>query len=71
MQHFNMRLTDVSLQIDGPLNKENLCEAPISKAVQMTSGDSVKTALLLELDISVSLINWSPKHYVLVLCTMN
>lgn len=62
MRHFNMHLTDVCLQIDGPLNKENLHEVPISKAVQMTSGDSVKTALLLELDISVSLINWSPKH---------
>lgn len=60
MRHFNMRLTDVCLQIDGPLNKENLHEVPISKAVQMTSGDSVKTALLLELDISVSLIHWSP-----------
>lgn len=42
------------LQINGPLDKENLYVVPIAKAVQMTSGDSVKTALLLELDISVS-----------------
>lgn len=28
---------------------------PISKAVQLTSGDAVKTALLLELEISVSM----------------
>ncbi|XP_074478706.1 methionine synthase reductase [Sebastes fasciatus] len=50
---------DVSLQeVDnmeqmvGPLNKETLHEVPISKAVQLTKGDSVKMALLLELDIS-------------------
>uniref|UniRef100_A0A7N6B3A6 Methionine synthase reductase n=1 Tax=Anabas testudineus TaxID=64144 RepID=A0A7N6B3A6_ANATE len=50
---------DVSLQcvhpteqIDGPLNKGTLHEVPISRAVQLTRGDSVKKALLLELDIS-------------------
>lgn len=50
---------DVSLQsvnsmeqIDGPLSKETLSEVSVSKAVQLTRGDSVKTALLLELDIS-------------------
>ncbi|XP_042366029.1 methionine synthase reductase isoform X2 [Plectropomus leopardus] len=50
---------DVSLQeVDaveqsvGPLNKESLHEVPISRAVQLSRGDSVKTALLLELDIS-------------------
>uniref|UniRef100_A0A3Q3VZL7 Methionine synthase reductase n=1 Tax=Mola mola TaxID=94237 RepID=A0A3Q3VZL7_MOLML len=42
----------VSIRIVGPFKKENLHEVPISKAVQMTRGDSVKTALLLELDIS-------------------
>ena len=36
------------------LNAEMLQEVPISKAVQFTRGDSVKIALLLELDISVS-----------------
>ncbi|XP_073343911.1 methionine synthase reductase isoform X2 [Pagrus major] len=50
---------DVSLQevdtmeeIIGPFNKETLHEVPIPRAVQLTRGDSVKTALLLELDIS-------------------
>ncbi|KAM4606184.1 methionine synthase reductase isoform 2-T3 [Polymixia lowei] len=49
---------DVSLHEDTidesnePLNKEALHEVPISRAVQLTRGDSVKTALLLELDIS-------------------
>uniref|UniRef100_A0A3B5LE30 Methionine synthase reductase n=1 Tax=Xiphophorus couchianus TaxID=32473 RepID=A0A3B5LE30_9TELE len=36
------------------LSKETCNEVPISKAVQLSKGDSVKTALLLELDISVS-----------------
>lgn len=39
----------------GPLNKEALHHVPISKAVQLTRGDAVKTALLLELEISVSM----------------
>ncbi|XP_041824892.1 methionine synthase reductase isoform X2 [Melanotaenia boesemani] len=43
---------DTVEQNDGPLNKETLHEVPISKAVQLSRGDSVKTALLLELDIS-------------------
>ncbi|KAF7661753.1 hypothetical protein LDENG_00253680 [Lucifuga dentata] len=49
---------EVSLQEDtveevfAPLNKETLYEMPISKAVQLSRGESVKTALLLELDIS-------------------
>ncbi|XP_029978818.1 methionine synthase reductase isoform X2 [Sphaeramia orbicularis] len=50
---------DVSLQEGdaveesfGPLNKKTLYEVPISKAVQLTRGDSVKTALLVELEIS-------------------
>uniref|UniRef100_A0A672JIP1 Methionine synthase reductase n=1 Tax=Salarias fasciatus TaxID=181472 RepID=A0A672JIP1_SALFA len=42
-------------QMTGPPNKDSLHEVPISKAVQLTRGDSVKTALLLELDISVSM----------------
>ncbi|XP_034416063.1 methionine synthase reductase isoform X1 [Cyclopterus lumpus] len=50
---------DVSLQevdsveqIVGLLNKETLHAAPISRAVQLTRGDSVKVAVLLELDMS-------------------
>uniref|UniRef100_A0A672JFV8 Methionine synthase reductase n=1 Tax=Salarias fasciatus TaxID=181472 RepID=A0A672JFV8_SALFA len=46
---------DTSEQMTGPPNKDSLHEVPISKAVQLTRGDSVKTALLLELDISVSM----------------
>ncbi|XP_062235204.1 methionine synthase reductase [Platichthys flesus] len=50
---------DVSLQDVGTMeqiveqpNKESLHEVPINRAVHLTSGDSVKTGLLLELDIS-------------------
>uniref|UniRef100_A0A1A8MZD9 Methionine synthase reductase n=2 Tax=Nothobranchius pienaari TaxID=704102 RepID=A0A1A8MZD9_9TELE len=43
---------DTMEQMAGPLNKETLHEVPISKAVQLSRDDSVKTALLLELDIS-------------------
>ena len=39
-------------------NKESLHEVPINRAVHLTSGDSVKPALLLELDISVSLTEY-------------
>ncbi|XP_068438392.1 methionine synthase reductase [Clinocottus analis] len=39
-------------QIVGVLNKELLLEAPICRAVQLTRGDSVKMAILLELDMS-------------------
>ncbi|XP_051910398.1 methionine synthase reductase isoform X2 [Hippocampus zosterae] len=36
----------------GPLNVETLNEVPISRAVCLTTGESVKTAILLELDIT-------------------
>ncbi|KAM3592902.1 uncharacterized protein V6R79_001416 [Siganus canaliculatus] len=39
-------------EIVGPVNRDNLYEVPISRAVQLTRGDAVKTALLLELDIA-------------------
>ncbi|KAM6977645.1 methionine synthase reductase [Aplochiton taeniatus] len=39
-------------EICTPFSKEPLYEAPIFRAVQLTREDSVKTALLLELDIS-------------------
>ncbi|XP_061569427.1 methionine synthase reductase isoform X2 [Cololabis saira] len=45
---------DTPEQNVGPLNKETLHEVLISKAVQLSRGDSVKTALLLELDILTS-----------------
>ncbi|XP_074549213.1 methionine synthase reductase isoform X2 [Halichoeres trimaculatus] len=70
---------DVSLQevnfveqIDGPLNKETLSEVPVSKAVQLTRGDSVKTALLLELDISAySMMTYQPGDSFDVFCPNN
>ncbi|XP_068199956.1 methionine synthase reductase isoform X2 [Antennarius striatus] len=48
----SLQAVDTVEQLVGPLNKETLHEVPISNAVQMTRGDSVKMALLLELDIS-------------------
>ncbi|XP_035981710.1 methionine synthase reductase isoform X2 [Fundulus heteroclitus] len=44
--------TDAVEQAFEPSSKETLYQVPISKAVQLSKGDSVKTALLLELDIS-------------------
>lgn len=58
---------DVSLQeVDtieetfGPLNKDALYHMPVTKAVKMTRGDAVKTALLLELDISDTPVEYHP-----------
>lgn len=54
--YFSLHLLIVYFfQIVGRLNKETLHEVPIHRVVQLTRGDSVKMALLLELDISVSL----------------
>ncbi|KAM9827137.1 methionine synthase reductase [Neosynchiropus ocellatus] len=43
---------DTVNEVKGPLNRDKLSEVPISRAVHLTRGDSVKTALLLELDIT-------------------
>ncbi|CAN9506189.1 unnamed protein product [Ophioblennius macclurei] len=48
----SLQEADTCEQVAGPLNKDTLHQVPISKAVQLTRGDSVKTALLLELDVS-------------------
>ncbi|XP_041817222.1 methionine synthase reductase isoform X2 [Chelmon rostratus] len=48
----SLQEVDTVEQIVGPLSEEALLEVPISRAVQLTRGDSVKTALLLELDVS-------------------
>ncbi|XP_039982355.1 methionine synthase reductase [Xiphias gladius] len=52
--YLDVSLQDVDIveQIVGRLNKETLHEVPIHRVVQLTRGDSVKRALLLELDIS-------------------
>lgn len=55
MPYFILHVIFFNFQIDGPLNKGTVPEVPISRAVQLTRGDSVKKALLLELDISVGL----------------
>uniref|UniRef100_A0A8C6WUQ2 Methionine synthase reductase n=1 Tax=Neogobius melanostomus TaxID=47308 RepID=A0A8C6WUQ2_9GOBI len=51
-----------------PPNKSTLYEVPISKAVKMTSGDAVKTALLFELDISGFQIDYHPGDAFNVFC---
>nr|XP_019943122.1 PREDICTED: methionine synthase reductase isoform X1 [Paralichthys olivaceus] len=52
--YLDVSLQDVGTlgQIVGQPNKESLHEVPINRTVHLTRGDSVKTALLLELDIS-------------------
>lgn len=52
----------------GPPNKDALFEIPISKAVKMTSGDAVKTALFLELDISSFQLDYHPGDAFNVFC---
>ncbi|KAJ0022977.1 hypothetical protein NQD34_015111 [Periophthalmus magnuspinnatus] len=52
----------------GPPNKDALYEVPISKAVKMTSGDAVKTALFLELDVSQYPVNYHPGDAFDVFC---
>ncbi|XP_070784159.1 methionine synthase reductase [Enoplosus armatus] len=47
----SLQEVDAMEQIVGPLNKETLHEVPVSRAVQLTRGDSVKMIILLELDI--------------------
>ncbi|XP_028289968.1 methionine synthase reductase isoform X2 [Gouania willdenowi] len=48
----SLQESDTCSEMTGPINREVLREVNISKALQMTRDDSVKTALLLELDIS-------------------
>ncbi|XP_034562372.1 methionine synthase reductase isoform X2 [Notolabrus celidotus] len=48
----SLQEVDLMEQTDGLMIKDTLFEVPVSKAVQLTRGDSVKTALLLELDVS-------------------
>ncbi|XP_040921488.1 methionine synthase reductase isoform X1 [Toxotes jaculatrix] len=52
--YLDVSLQDVNSmeQIVGRLNEETVHEVLISRAVQLTRGDSVKTALFLEMDVS-------------------
>ncbi|XP_046879819.1 methionine synthase reductase isoform X1 [Hypomesus transpacificus] len=55
-------------EASSPLSKETVHEVPISSAVRLTSDDSVKTALLLELDISHHPMAYQPGDSFDVLC---
>ncbi|KAM9416801.1 methionine synthase reductase-like isoform 1-T2 [Salvelinus alpinus] len=66
---------DVTLQeatieeeTNSPVSKETLHEVPISRAVQLTRDDSVKTALLIEMDISSHPMAYQPGDSLDVLC---
>ncbi|XP_061660803.1 methionine synthase reductase isoform X2 [Syngnathoides biaculeatus] len=48
----SLQEVDTVDEISGPLKSETLNEVPISRAVRLTTGESVKTAIFLELDIS-------------------
>nr|XP_055039049.1 methionine synthase reductase isoform X3 [Misgurnus anguillicaudatus] len=51
-----------------PADKEGYHEVPVSKAVQLTRDDSVKTAILLELDVSEQNMAYQPGDSFDVLC---
>uniref|UniRef100_A0A8C7CDF5 Methionine synthase reductase n=1 Tax=Oncorhynchus kisutch TaxID=8019 RepID=A0A8C7CDF5_ONCKI len=55
-------------EINAPVSKETLHEVPISRAVQLTRDDSVKTALLIEMDISSHPMAYQPGDSLDVLC---
>ncbi|XP_055010218.1 methionine synthase reductase, partial [Boleophthalmus pectinirostris] len=59
---------DLEDETPGPPNKDALYEVPISKAVKMTRGDGVKTALLFELDISCYPADYHPGDAFDVFC---
>uniref|UniRef100_A0A665VEV4 Methionine synthase reductase n=1 Tax=Echeneis naucrates TaxID=173247 RepID=A0A665VEV4_ECHNA len=50
--HVSLQDVDSREQTVGHLNNENVHEVPIERAIQLTTGDLVKTSLLLELDTS-------------------
>ncbi|XP_061613942.1 methionine synthase reductase isoform X2 [Phyllopteryx taeniolatus] len=65
----SLQEVDTVDEIFGPLNCETLNEVPISRAVCLTTGESVKTAILLELDISAyPLLNYQPGDSFDVFC---
>ncbi|XP_077480322.1 methionine synthase reductase [Stigmatopora argus] len=60
---------DTADEICAPLNSEALYKVPISRAVCLTRGESVKTAILLELDISAyPMFNYQPGDSFDVFC---
>ncbi|XP_056594853.1 methionine synthase reductase [Triplophysa dalaica] len=57
-----------STEETAPADKEGYHEVPVSKAVQLTQDDSVKTAILLELDILEQNMVYQPGDSFEVLC---
>uniref|UniRef100_A0A6Q2YBU2 Methionine synthase reductase n=1 Tax=Esox lucius TaxID=8010 RepID=A0A6Q2YBU2_ESOLU len=51
-----------------PVMKEGFQEVPVSRSAKLTSDDSVKTALLVELDISAHPMDYQPGDSLDVLC---
>ncbi|XP_030625265.1 methionine synthase reductase isoform X2 [Chanos chanos] len=67
--YLNVCLVDAPVEQDSTsCIKEAFQEVPISKAVQLTRGDAVKTAILLELDISDQHFVYQPGDSFDVLC---
>ncbi|NWU17763.1 MTRR reductase, partial [Cephalopterus ornatus] len=53
------------------ISEETTFEVPVTKAVQLTREDAIKTALLLELDISDTVFNFQPGDAFCVICPNN
>ncbi|NWV34501.1 MTRR reductase, partial [Grantiella picta] len=53
------------------LVSEGAFEVPVTKAVQLTRGDAIKTALLLELDIADTVFEYQPGDAFCVICPNN
>ncbi|NWU77344.1 MTRR reductase, partial [Onychorhynchus coronatus] len=53
------------------ISEETTFEVPVTKAVQLTREDAIKTALLLELDISDTVFDYLPGDAFCVLCPNN
>ncbi|XP_050173857.1 methionine synthase reductase isoform X2 [Myiozetetes cayanensis] len=52
-------------------SEETTFEVPVTKAVQLTREDAIKTALLLELDISDTIFDYQPGDAFYVICPNN
>ncbi|NWS97777.1 MTRR reductase, partial [Mionectes macconnelli] len=53
------------------ISEETTFEVPVTKAVQLTREDAIKTALLLELDISDTVFDYQPGDAFCVICPNN
>nr|XP_055039048.1 methionine synthase reductase isoform X2 [Misgurnus anguillicaudatus] len=66
--YLEVLLENQSVEEMVPADKEGYHEVPVSKAVQLTRDDSVKTAILLELDVSEQNMAYQPGDSFDVLC---